>query len=114
MLAFHDEAQVKRLFSAPRLPPFNNLPSMRRSDLLAELAATRERGYGIDDEDVRQGVYCMAAPVFDASGEVVAGVGICLQKATLKPRFTAQQRDIVIDVARQLSQRLGASPQRTK
>ncbi|HET7793622.1 MAG TPA: IclR family transcriptional regulator [Rhizobacter sp.] len=115
MLAFHDEAQVKRLFPAARLPPFNNLPSMRRSDLLAELAATRQRGYGIDDEDVRQGVYCMAAPVFDASGEVVAGVGICLQKATLKPRFTGQQRDIVIDVARQLSQRLGAtSEQRTK
>jgi DNA-binding IclR family transcriptional regulator len=57
----------------------------------------------------------MAAPVFDASGEVVAGVGICLQKASLKPRFVAQQRDAVIDVARQLSQRLGATtPEKTK
>ncbi|MBC7956748.1 MAG: IclR family transcriptional regulator [Cytophagales bacterium] len=115
MLAFHDEAQVKRLFPTPRLPAFMNLPSMRRSDLLNELAATRERGYSIDDEHVRQGVYCMAAPVFDAAGEVVAGVGICLQKATLKPRSAAQQRDTVVDVARQLSQRLGAvAPQRIK
>jgi DNA-binding IclR family transcriptional regulator len=119
MLAFHDEALIKRLFPTPRLPAFNNLPPMRRTDLLAELAATRERGYSIDDEDVRQGVYCMAAPVFGAAGEVVAGVGICLQKAALKPRFAAQQRDIVIDVARQLSQRLGAATrpatsQRTK
>ena len=109
MLAFHEEAQVKRLFPASRLPAFMNLPSIRRSDLLHELALTRERGHSIDDELVRQGVYCMAAPVFDASGEVVAGVGICLQKASLKPRFVAQQRETVIDVAKQLSQRLGAA-----
>ncbi len=109
MLAFHDEAQVKHLFPTVRLPAFMSMPAMRRSDLLHELAATRERGYSIDDENVRQGVYCMAAPVFDASGEVVAGVGICLQKASLKPRFVTQQRDTVLDVARQLSQRLGAA-----
>jgi len=108
MLAFQDEAQVRRLFPAPRLPAFMNQPSMRRGDLLHELALTRERGHSIDDELVRQGVYCMAAPVFGAAGEVVAGVGICLQKASLKARFAAQQRDTVIDVARQLSQRLGA------
>ncbi|MBX3622996.1 MAG: IclR family transcriptional regulator [Rhizobacter sp.] len=115
MLAFHDEALVRHLFPTPRLPAFMNLPAMRRSALLHELAQTRERGYSIDDENVRQGVYCMAAPVFGASGEVVAGVGICLQKVTLKARFAAQQRDIVIDVARQLSQRLGAAtPQRPK
>lgn len=113
MLAFHDEAWVKGLYPAPRLPAYMNLPSMRRSELFKELAATRERGYSIDDEDVRQGVYCMAAPVFGDSGEVVAGVGICLQKAMLKGRFAAQQRDTVIDVARALSQRLGAATEHT-
>jgi DNA-binding IclR family transcriptional regulator len=108
MLAFHDEAWVKRLYPAPRLPAFMAQPAMRRSDLLQELKLTRERGHSIDDETVRQGVYCMAAPVFSASGEVVAGLGICLQKSELKPRYAAQQRDTVMDVARQLSLRLGA------
>ncbi|MET0333340.1 MAG: IclR family transcriptional regulator [Rhizobacter sp.] len=109
MLAFHDEAWVKQLYPTARLPAYMNLPTMRRSDLRAELAASRERGHSIDDEDVRRGVYCMAAPVIGASGEVVAGLGICLQKSELKPRFVAQQRDTVIDLARQLSQRLGAT-----
>lgn len=108
MLAFHEEAWVKRLYPTVRLPAYMNLPSMRRSELLSELERTRERGYSIDDENVRQGVYCMAAPVFGASGEVVAGLGICLQKASLKPRYVAQQRDTVVGVARQLSARLGA------
>ena len=115
MLAFHDEAWVKRLYPAARLPAFMNMPAMRRSDLFDELARTRARGHSIDDEDVRLGVYCMAAPVFAASGEVVAGLGVCMQKAGLKARFVAQQRDTVIDLARRLSERLGATPeQRTK
>jgi DNA-binding IclR family transcriptional regulator len=111
MLAFHDEAWVKRQYPAARLPAYMNLPSMRRTDLLQELTETRERGYSIDDESVRQGVYCLAAPVFGASGEVVAGLGICLQKAGLKSRFVGQQRDTVIDLARRLSERLGATPE---
>ena len=41
--------------------------------LLKELALTRKRGYSIDDEAVREGVYSFGAPVFDASGEAVAG-----------------------------------------
>lgn len=111
MLAFHEEAFVKRLFPASRLPAFMNMAAMRRSDLLEELQRTRERGHSIDDETVRLGVYCMAAPVFGASGEVVAGLGICLTKAGLKPRFAAQQRDTVIDLASRLSERLGATPE---
>lgn len=115
MLAFHDEAWVKQLYPAARLPAYMNLPAMRRGDLLAELAETRDRGYSIDDESVRQGVYCLAAPVRAASGEVVAGLGVCMQKAGLKARFVAQQRDTVIDLARRLSERLGATPeQRSK
>jgi DNA-binding IclR family transcriptional regulator len=110
MLAFHDEAVVKKLYPTPRLPAFMTLPSMKRTELLHELALTRERGHSIDDESVRHGVYCMAAPVFDASGQVIAGVGICLQKATMKPRTTAQQREAVIQIGRQLSARLGGTP----
>ncbi len=108
MLAFQSEARVKRLFPAPWLPPFMNLPSMRRADLLAKLELTQARGYAIDDEGTRQGVYCLAAPVFGAAGEVVAGLSLYLPKASLKPKRLAQHGKGVIDMAQQLSQRLGA------
>ena len=52
-------------------------------ELLVELGRTGERGYSIDDEAVRAGVYCFGAPVFDAAGEPVAGIGVCLNKTTL-------------------------------
>jgi DNA-binding IclR family transcriptional regulator len=36
----------------------------------------RERGYAIDDEENSLGARCIAAPVFDHLGRVVAAVGV--------------------------------------
>ena len=75
--------------------------------LAAELALTRQRGYSVDDEGVRLGVFCVAAPVFDAGARPVAGVGVCLNKATLDDADLARQQQLVVDIAHALSHRLG-------
>ena len=73
----------------------------------AELALTRQRGYSVDDEGVRLGVFCVAAPVFGAGARPVAGVGVCLNKATLDDADLARQQQRVVDIAHALSHRLG-------
>ena len=75
--------------------------------LLKELALTRKRGYSIDDETVREGVYSFGAPVFGASGEAIAAVAVCINKAQLGSDRGARHRDAALDVARRLSERLG-------
>lgn len=49
--------------------------------LTAELAAVRERGYSLDREEFAPGVCCIAAPIFNAAGRVVAAFGIPLDAA---------------------------------
>src|ERR1044072_8888058 len=44
--------------------------------LFAELVAIRRRVYAIDDQEHAVGVRCVAAPVFAATGEVVAAIGV--------------------------------------
>jgi DNA-binding IclR family transcriptional regulator len=44
--------------------------------LEAEIAATRRRGYAIDNEEFSAGVSCVAAPVYDGEGRVAAAVGL--------------------------------------
>ena len=61
----------------------------------------------IDDESVREGVYSIGAPVFDATGRVVAGVAVCINKALLGADRGERYRDAALQVARTLSQRLG-------
>lgn len=42
---------------------------------LAELEKVRQRGFAVDDEENSEGVRCVASPIFDASGKVIAAFG---------------------------------------
>src|SRR5258706_397692 len=72
-----------------------------------ELASARRHGWSVDDQTVREGVYSFGAPVFDASGQVIAGVAVCINKALLGADKGKRHRQVALDVARTLSQRLG-------
>lgn len=109
MLAWRDPAFVRRLFPADELPRMSGKGPRTVDDLLKNLAATRRRGYSVDDESVREGVYCIGAPVFDATGQPVAGVGVCINKAMLGGDQGKRQREVVLHAAQALSQRLGGT-----
>ncbi|MCC6615857.1 MAG: IclR family transcriptional regulator [Anaerolineae bacterium] len=46
------------------------------NELKAHLAEVRAAGYALDDEEHEPGVRCLAAPVYDAMGNVIASIGI--------------------------------------
>ena len=113
MLAFRAASVPQRPWPVAPLAALTPRSLTEPAALSAELALTRQRGYSIDDEGVRLGVYCLAAPVLDAAGRPVAAVGVCLNKATLDDADLARQQLRVLDTARALSQRLGGeSPAR--
>jgi len=70
---YHEVAAwaAKQRFSA--LTP-HTIRSARR--LLKELSATRERGYGLDEQERELGVRCLAAPVRNHEGRVVAAISV--------------------------------------
>ena len=43
--------------------------------LKEELAAIRERGYSLDDEEFGYGIVCMSVPVYDYTGEAIGVIG---------------------------------------
>jgi DNA-binding IclR family transcriptional regulator len=66
----------------------------------------RQQGYAFDDEERHVGVQCVAAPVFDHTGRVVAAVGISGPTGRIA---SATERTIreVLSASRSLSTRLG-------
>ncbi len=64
---------VLRRHGLKRFTP-NTITDPRRFD--AELAAIRRRGYALDDEEIELGLECVAAPIRDAGGTVVAALSI--------------------------------------
>ena len=47
-----------------------------RAQVIAELRATRDRGYAVSDQDVTIGVASVGAPIFGHTGAVQASISI--------------------------------------
>jgi DNA-binding IclR family transcriptional regulator len=109
MLAHLPPAQLHALYppDAP-LARLTGRGPATLADLMDELQQCRQAGYSVDDEGIREGVVALASPIFDASGQPVAGLGVCLNKAVLNAELQERQRQVVVQAARTLSQRLGA------
>lgn len=74
--------------------------------LKQELAGIRQRGWGYDNEEDSLGVRCIAVPVFNAEGKVVAALsvsGVAFQIPDDKREALATQ---MMDASRRLSSML--------
>ncbi|HEX3428157.1 MAG TPA: IclR family transcriptional regulator [Candidatus Limnocylindrales bacterium] len=79
-----------------------------RAELLEHLAATRERGYSIDHEELEIGLRCVGAPIRDHNGDVIAGIAVSAARHRMADAEIARFGDEVRQAADAISSRLGA------
>ncbi|MEO7056567.1 MAG: IclR family transcriptional regulator [Caldimonas sp.] len=114
MLAFLTAQEVRRRFVGGLGSRLTKKGTRSVEALMKELAITRKRGWSVDDEAVREGVYSFGAPVFGASGEVVAAVSVCINKAMLGADQGVRHRDAALAVSSALTTRLGGDVARAR
>ncbi|MGH9397065.1 MAG: IclR family transcriptional regulator [Terriglobia bacterium] len=56
-----------------------------RARFYRELSRTRAQGYGVDNEEDSPGIRCLAAPILDTAGNVMAGLSISAPAVRLQP-----------------------------
>jgi len=78
-----------------------------RAALLAALDEVRLAGYAIDDEESEVGMRCLAAPVRDISGKVVAAVGLAGPTQRLTKKDLRALAPDVVSTGEAVSVRLG-------
>ncbi|WP_309570962.1 IclR family transcriptional regulator [Deinococcus sp.] len=110
LMAWRDDASVTALLGSGPFPAFTphsltTLPAYR-----AELARVRTQGFAHDDQERELGVRCVAAPVRDGSGAVVAALSVSAPTSRLTeaevPRFVAR----VVQATAAISLGLGWTP----
>ncbi|MFC7644195.1 IclR family transcriptional regulator [Streptosporangium lutulentum] len=77
-------------------------------DLLAHLVDVRARGYALDDEENLPGILCVAAPVFDHTGQVLGGISISGLAMDMSMEDLERFAPEVVAAAREVSLALGA------
>lgn len=76
LLAWYPEDRVKTILARKGLEKFTSLTITSETSLVRDLAHTRDRGFAIDDQERAEGMRCIAAPIFNAHGEPVAGLSV--------------------------------------
>jgi DNA-binding IclR family transcriptional regulator len=109
LLAGLGDDELDRLFDGIVLERFTEHTIPDYEALKVELEAIRNRGYGTDDEEYTGGVRCVAAPVRDASGAVVAAMSVSVPTI----RDSILRKDgarLLLDATDGLSRALGHRP----
>lgn len=112
LLSTLEEPQLKQLYRGVTLPALTPRSHVRLKSLLDDLAGVRLRGYAVDDEETREGMYCVGAPVFDAGGgHAIAAVAVSILKAQGADHLR-RMTEAVTHLAAMLSKRMGGSSRR--
>ncbi len=75
--------------------------------LQAELRRSRERGYAFDEVEHEENVRCVAAPIRDYRGLVIAGISVTGRADEFTRELAEAAADEVVAVAREISRRMG-------
>lgn len=101
------EEQKKRIMTL-EMPKITQNTITDPDVLIDQLKIIKEKGYAIDDMEGEEGVRCVAAPIKNHQGKVVAAISI----SGPAPRIThavieADLKDAVIETANEISRALG-------
>ncbi|MEM9552382.1 MAG: HTH-type transcriptional regulator BhcR [Pseudomonadota bacterium] len=108
ILAFLPEVSRKRILDEHWRERFTPHTLADRHALEADLLRIRDRGFAIDAEERNLGMRCIAAPVIDQLGEVVAGLSVSGPTSRIEDDAITELGQRVRAAADTLSAGLGA------
>ncbi len=110
ILAWMPESEVDELLSDWPMESLTPNTITDAATLKSRLAEVRERGFASDEEELEIGLRCVAAPIRDPVGRVVAGVSISGPRHRMTEEALMRFGALVRDAAEKISARLGAPP----
>ncbi len=110
LLAHLDPPAIERYLARTELVRFTDSTICQPEALRHELERIREQGYAFDNEEKSPGMRCVAAPVFNAHGEVVGGISVSGPTARLSLQRIRDICELVRLRAGALSRALGHRP----
>ncbi len=112
MLAYLPADEVEAIVARVGLPASSERTITRLDDLREELAATRARGFAIDNQEHELRTFCIGAPIFDAAGRVIAACSMSGADPEIVGRRLPELSQRVREVAQEASRRMGFVPSR--
>jgi DNA-binding IclR family transcriptional regulator len=108
LLAWRTEADRDTLVYSEPMTRLTANTICDRTGLERELAIVRRQGYAYDREERLEGIRCVAAPIRDHRGDVVAAISVSGAASRMKGAKMDVARDRVTETAASVSRSLGS------
>lgn len=95
------------LLAGRELPRLTHRTICTRDALVTHLERVRVQGYAVDDEERGIGIRCVAAPMRDAQGRVIAGISVSGAIFHVTDDVLGEYAHLVREAAAAISERLG-------
>jgi DNA-binding IclR family transcriptional regulator len=89
------------------LPMHTKHTITNKDEFLKELIRVKEKGYALDLEENEYGIRCIAVPIFDHLGKVIAAVSVSGPTIRMTDERLEQLKPQMIEIGKQISARLG-------
>jgi DNA-binding IclR family transcriptional regulator len=108
LVAHQPEAEVRRWLQTHDMPQRTPHTLTEPEAFMAELDAIRQRGYGIDDGERNLSIRCVAAPIHNAQGKVVAAISVAGPTERMpNPLIGSEMAHLALATAEQISMAMG-------
>jgi IclR family transcriptional regulator, KDG regulon repressor len=107
LLAWRDESEVREILAGVEFKPFTSKTLQSVDQLMPVLAQVRQQGYAEDNQEMEEGLLCMAVPVFDRFGQVTAGLSLSFPMMRYDEKQHADYVAMLHHAARAVSLQLG-------
>ncbi|WP_432454652.1 MULTISPECIES: DNA-binding transcriptional regulator KdgR [unclassified Agarivorans] len=107
LLAGREESFVREVLTGVEFIKHTDKTLENTEQLLAELQVVRQQHYAEDNEEQEPGLRCIAAPIFDRFGNVIAGISISFPTIRFDEKRMSYYVGLLHKAGKNISEQLG-------
>ena len=107
LLAYLSKEERKKILGEEVLPRLTGNTITDKGELEKELSRVREQGFALDREENEKDVRCIAAPIWDYQGKVIAAISISSPIFRTDKKEQNNLKEALIETSEKISKRLG-------
>jgi DNA-binding IclR family transcriptional regulator len=93
LLIEHENGQIEEILDERGMPPLSPHTLTEPDAFLDDLEQARQQGYTVDDQEGAVGIFCLAVPIRNRKGQVVAALSV----SGPSPKFDFEMKDQILE-----------------
>lgn len=107
LLMQKSDDQIRELLAGVSFEAFTGKTLKNTDELIKAVHKAAKNGYAVDNEEHEKGIYCVAVPIYDYTGKIIAAISMGDIHAEFIKSSNSKQIEMIKEAARMISKRLG-------